>query len=98
MKYSKLVISFSKTSLLITFRLKPLKMATEFFRSAILKINEEQTLDALALLQKAEYQATEGLYLSPCFKTLLKCVKIKMSCGALIESAVEIQGEINVQV
>lgn len=77
---------------ILTFRLKPLKMATEFFRSAIVKINEEQTLDALVLLQKAEYQATEGLYLSPCFQSILKCVKIKMSCGALIESAVEIQG------
>lgn len=67
-------------------------MATEFFKSAILKINEEQNIDALILLQKAEYQATEGMYLSPCFQSLLKCVKIKMSCGALIETAVEMQG------
>ena len=73
-------------------REKPLKMATDYFKSAILKIHDHQNIDALNLLQKSEYNATEGVHLATTFSSLLKCVQLKMMSATLIESAVNING------
>ena len=73
-------------------REKPLKMATDYFKAAILKINEEHNIDALTLLHKTVYNASEGIYMATTFSCLLKCVQLKMMSATLIESAIDVDG------
>ena len=73
-------------------REKPLKMATDFFKGAILKINEEHNLDALTLLHKTVDNASEGIHMATTFSCMLKCVQLKMMSATLIESAIDVDG------
>lgn len=73
-------------------REKPLKMATDYFKAAILKINEEHNIDALTLLHKTVYNASEGIHMATTFSCLLKCVQLKMMSATLIESAIDVDG------
>ena len=67
-------------------------MATDYFKAAILKINEEHNFDALTFLHKTVYNATEGIHLATTFSCLLKCVQLKMMSATLIESAIDMDG------
>lgn len=67
-------------------------MATEYLKLAIEKLNEQHNYDALQLLKRAEGQASEGIHLASTFKSVLKCVQLRMTTTTLIESAVKIKG------
>ena len=67
-------------------------MATDYFKAAILKINEEHNIDALNLLHKTVYNASEGIHMATTFSCLLKCVQLKMMSATLIESAIDVDG------
>ena len=73
-------------------REKPLKMATDYFKAAVLKINEQHNIDALTFLQKTVFNASEGIHMATSFSCLLKCVQLKMMSATLIESAIDMEG------
>ena len=77
------------------FRQKPLKMATEFLQGAMEKIYCFQYYDGLNFLQKAEFYAMEAIHLSSDFEYLLKSIQIKLISLTLLESAVELEGELS---
>ena len=78
-----------------SFRQKPLKMATEFLQGAMEKIYCFQYHDGLNFLQKAEFYAMEAIHLSSDFEYLLKSIQIKLISLTLLESAVELEGELS---
>ena len=75
------------------FREKPLKMATEFLRMALIRLDDQQNLEALSYFQQTQYHATEAVHTCINFQGLLKSIQMRLVSSAFIESAVEIDGE-----
>ena len=76
-----------------SLREKPLKMATEFLRTALLRIDDQQNNEALYYFQQTQYHATEAMHLCIDFQGLLKSIRMRLVSSAFIESAVEIEGK-----
>ena len=75
------------------FREKPLKMATEFLRMALIRLDDQQNAEAIYYFQQTQYHATEALHTCVNFQGLLKSIRMRLVSSAFIESAVEIDGE-----
>ena len=67
-------------------------MATEFLRTALLRIEDQQNYEALYYFIKTQEQATEAVHLCINFQGLLKSIRMMLFSSTFIESAVEIDG------
>ena len=73
-------------------------MATEFLQGAMEKIYCFQYYDGLTFLQKAELHAMEAIHLSSDFEYMLKSIQIKLISLTLLETAVELEGNLSLQI
>ena len=75
------------------FREKPLKMATEFLRMALIRLDDQQNHEALYYFKQTQYHATEATHTSINFQGLLKSIRMRLVSSTFIESSVEIDGK-----
>lgn len=68
-------------------------MATEYLRTALLRMEDQQNYEALHFFHQTQYQATEAIHLCINFQGLLKSIRMRLVSSAFIESAVEIDGK-----
>ena len=68
-------------------------MANSFLRDALEKLEEKQYFEALCIFEKAYYHAEEATHMADSFNTFLQSMKIKLLCGTMMNSAVDIQGK-----
>lgn len=68
-------------------------MATEYLRTALLRMEDQQNYEALYYFNKTQDQATEAIHLCINFQGLLKSIRMRLVSSTFIESAVEIDGK-----
>lgn len=67
-------------------------MATEFLRMALIRMDDQQNLEALHYFQQTQYHATEASHTCINIQGLLKSIRMRLVSSAFIESAIEIDG------
>tara|TARA_Y100001956_G_C4095140_1_gene174828 strand:- start:973 stop:1209 length:237 start_codon:yes stop_codon:yes gene_type:complete len=69
-------------------------IASDFLRDALNKLNREENYSALNKLEQSLSHAIEATYVFTSFQTFLKSVQIRLITALLIESAVNVEGNV----